>query len=102
MPNELHQFLHQGFVDSEPVLGETITVGSVTCTAFVTPADERLSMELTGFIDMIDLAATVKVSDFASKPAINLDFTYNGATYRLRSIKEDQSAYVLGFKKISQ
>lgn len=100
----LHDFLAQGFTDTlDQEILETLTgtLGSVTTTGFVAPVDERLSMELTGFLDMIDLSWTVKRSAFPTLPAMNSELTHAGATYRLRFMKPDESAILLGFKKIS-
>lgn len=98
----LHEFLATGFDDSIDVFeNHPITLGSVTTTGFFAPVDERLSMELTGFLDYIDLSVTVKRSAFPSLPAMNAEIPFNGATYRLRFMKPDESAIVLGFKKVS-
>lgn len=98
----LHEFLDQGFQDSIDVFeNHQITLGSVTTTGFFSPVDERLSLELTGFLDLIDLTVTVQRSAFPTLPTINGQITYAGATYRLRWMKPDESAIILGFKKIS-
>lgn len=103
MPDLLHQFLDRGFQQTRDrgIMGESFTLGSVTAVGFFTPLDEQLSMELTGFLDTMDLAITARVADFATRPTINSELVHGGHTYRLRGIKEDQSAYILGFKKVS-
>ena len=101
MPNLLHTFLLDGFDQATDFLGEEFTLGSVTTTGFFSQADEQTSIELTGVLDEVQLLCVCKTTAFVSKPTINRNFTYQGSTYRLRAIKSDQSAYVLGFKKIS-
>lgn len=102
MPNLLHTFLRAGFVQSEAYLGETVTIGSVTATAFVSPADEKLTMDLTGYLDELDFILVLNVADWtADIPEVKDTFTIYGATVSIRTIKTDQSALVLGVKKIS-
>lgn len=98
----LHEMLSTGFDQSlETFEAHAFTLGAVTTTGFFAPADERTSMELTGYLDMIDLTVTAKRSAFATEPALNTNLSYGGATYKLRFTKTDESAIVLGFKKIS-
>lgn len=102
VPNLLHLFLAAGFVQATPYLGEDVTIGSVTATGFVTPADERLVMEITGYLDEVDFIVTLNVVDWGSDiPEVNDKFTLYGGTVVIRGIKTDQSAYLLTVKKIS-
>lgn len=102
MPNLLHIFLAAGFVQATPYLGEDVTIGTVTATAFVTPADEKLNMEITGYLDEIDYLLTLNVADWvADIPAVKDTFQLHGATVSIRSVKTDESSYLLGVKKIS-
>ena len=101
MPNFLHTFLLDGFTQAQDYLGESFTLAGVTTTGFFSQASQELSMELTGFMDECDLMCVAKVTAFATKPPENSTLTYGGATYKLRGIKTDQSAYVFGFKKNS-
>src|SRR3954464_14411374 len=66
MPNILHTFLAAGFVQATPHLGESVKVGRVTATAFVTPADEKIAMEMTGYMDELAFIIVVNLADWAS------------------------------------
>lgn len=100
--NLLHTFLAAGFVQATDYLGEDVTIGSVTATAFVTPSDEKLAMELTGYMDELDYILTLNVADWVSDiPQVKDTFTLHGDTVSIRSMRTDQSAYLVGVKKIS-
>lgn len=102
MPNLLHTYLAAGFVQATPYLGESVTIGNVTATAFVTPSDEKLAFELTGYMDELDYILTLNLSDWVSDvPEVKDTFTLNGATVQIRSLRTDQSAYLVGVKKVS-
>lgn len=104
MPNKLHTFLHAGNVQARPVLGELFDFGSQTgLTGFFAPADEKSQMELVGYLDDIDLilVADVLIFTVGNEPAPNALMTYAGATFKISSRKTDQSAFVLGMKKIT-
>lgn len=102
--NLLHTFLNKGNVQALTVLGELFTYGSQSdLIGFFTPTDEKLAFELTGYMDEIDFALVVAKDQFTSgnEPATKAQLTYASATYTIRSLKTDQSAYVLGLKKIT-
>lgn len=104
MPNLLHDFLHQGNVQARPVLGQLFDYGSQTgLTGFFTPTDEKLAFELTGYMDEIDfvLVADLDQFDTGNEPTTKSQLTYGSATYTIRTLKTDESAYVLGLKKIT-
>ncbi len=102
MPNILHTFLAAGFQQAKPILGESVTIGSVTGIAFVTPADEKLTMDLTGYLDELDFILVLSISEWvADMPEVKDTFTIYGATVSIRTVKTDQSSLVLGVKKIS-
>lgn len=102
MPNLLHLYLASGFVQATPYLGESVTIGSVTATAFVTPSDEKLAFELTGYMDELDYILTLNVADWAADiPAVKDTFTMHGDTVQIRTMRTDESAYLVGVKKVS-
>ena len=74
-----------------------------TVTAFVTQSDDKIAMELVGYLDTCDLIAVVSTVQFAprAEPQELMKVIRFGVTYEIRAIKRDQSAYVLGLKKIS-
>lgn len=105
MTNLLHAFLHGGNVQARPVLGELFDYGSQTgLTGFFTPTDEQLGFELTGYMDKVDFVLVVDLDQFTAGnlPATKTTMVYKTATYSLRSIKTDESAYVIGLKKITE
>jgi hypothetical protein len=104
MPNLLHTFLHAGNVQARPVLGELFDYGSQSgLTGFFTPADESLQMQLVGYLDEIDVIGVLDVLIFngGNEPTVKSLMTYAGETYQINSRKTDQSAFVIGLKKIS-
>lgn len=103
MPNLLHQFLHQGNVQARPYLGELFDYGTETgLTGTFTPTDEKLAFEITGYMDEIDLVAVVDLDQFAvgNEPRVKTLLRKDGFVYSIRTLKTDQSAYVLGMKMI--
>lgn len=104
MPNLLHAFLHVGNLQARDVLGELFDYGSQTgLTGFFTPTDEKLAFELTGYMDEIDfvLVADLEIFTSGNEPTTKSQLTYKSATYTIRTLKTDQSAYVMGLKKIT-
>jgi hypothetical protein len=102
--NALHTALAAGFIQAEPVIGETFTYLTNTFTGFFTPVDEKLLFEIVGYLDDCDTICVVSTAQFTSPPnppTTKTQLVRAGLTYTIRSIKTDQSAYVLGLKKIS-
>jgi hypothetical protein len=102
--NALHTMLAAGFIQAEPVLGETFTYLTNTFIGFFTPADEKLLMEIMGYLDESDTICVVSTAQFTSPPAppeVKTTLVRNGDTYSIRGIKSDLSAYILALKKIS-
>lgn len=103
MPNLLHQFLHEGNVQSRTVLGELFNYGiQADLTGFFTPTDGNLGFELTGYMEEINLVAVVDLDQFlpGNEPRLKTLMNYGGYLYSVRSLKTDQSAYVMGFKML--
>ncbi len=87
------------------MIGELFDFGTQTGqTGFFTPADERAQMELVGYLGEIDTVAVVDLDQFDSgnEPALLALMLRNGATFEIKSIKTDLSAYVIGLKKVSK
>ena len=104
MPNLLHTFLHRGNVQARPVLGELFDYGTQSgLTGFFTPANDTLQMQLVGYLSEIDVIGVLDVLIFnpGNVPALNAVMNYQGAVYKIESVKTDQSSYVIGLKKIS-
>lgn len=105
MPNQLHAMLSAGFIQASPVIGEAFVYLANNYTGFFSPADERLLVEIVGYIDESDTICVVSVDQFvalgASVPTVKTAIARNGDTYSIRGIKTDQSAYLLALKKIS-
>lgn len=102
--NLLHEMLHEGNVQSRDILGELFNYrGQVGLTGFFTPVDEQTAFELTGYMEKIDIVTVVDRDEFdaGNEPATLTDLDYQGNRYRIRSLKSDQSAHVLGLKMIS-
>ena len=96
--------LSSGNAQAQPVLGTSFNYGTQSgLTGFFTPVDEKLGFELTGYLDECDLVAVVDLGQFTSgnQPVTKSQLTFSGATYTIRTLKTDQSAYVLGLKKTS-
>lgn len=105
--NLLQQFLRRGFTQSIPVLGgapnedEFYSLnGQDDLVGFFKQTDEAFTMEEAGYLETITLYITSDKAQFLSKPAKNDQLTYDGNIYTLRTIEEDQAAYILGFKLV--
>ena len=93
-----------GFIQAEPVLGEPFVYLGNPFTGFFTPADEKLLLEIVGYLDDCDTICVVSTAQFASPPApptVKTQLVRNGLTYTIRGVKSDLSAYILALKKIS-
>lgn len=103
MANLLHQFLHAGNVQARPVLGELFNYGiQAGLIGFFTPTDGNLGFELTGYMEEINLVAVVDLDQFTAgnEPKLKTLMNYAGYIYSVRSLKTDESAYVIGFKML--
>lgn len=103
--NLLHAFLHAGNEQARPVLGSGFKFGSqADLVGTFAQADEKLQMELVGYLDEIDLilVADTAIFDSGNEPQVKDLMTYAGAIYQIKSRKSDQSAYVLGLQKLSK
>lgn len=103
MANLLHQFLHSCNVQAQPILGELFNYGiQAGMTGVFTPTDGSLGFELTGYMEEINLVAVVDVAQFVpgNQPSLKTLMNYAGYLYSVRSLKTDQSAYVMGMKMI--
>lgn len=85
------------------MLGEPFDYGTQNgLVGFFTPTDDKLAFELTGYMEEIDMVCVVDLDQFTplNRPAVKMQATYAGFIYTVRSLKTDQSAYVLGLKMI--
>lgn len=104
MPNLLHAFLHAGNIQARPILGELFDYGTQTgLIGTFTQDEERLAMEFVGYLSEVDTLAIVDLDQFdaGNLPAVKTLLVRNGATLSVRVLKSDESAYVLGLKKVS-
>lgn len=103
MANQLHTFLSAGFNQSAPVIGEAFTYNAVSYLGVFTQVDEKLLMEIVGYIDEADAICVTDVNQYApgAAPQVTGMLTRYGGTYVIRGVKQDASAYVLILKKIS-
>ena len=97
--------LSAAVVQAQPTIGTSFQLGNpasgtVYSGAF-SMADERTSFDLSGQIDTIDYMIVCGVAQFASAPTVQTQVVVNGATYVIRTIKADPSAYILGLKKLT-
>ncbi len=99
--NALHTMLAAGFVQATPVLGESVTIGNITAIGFFSQADEKLIMEIVGYLDECDTICVLNVADWtADIPQVKETFVHNETLYSIRGKKTDLSAYVLALKMI--
>lgn len=101
--NLLHDFLHAANVQAQAVLGELFNYGiQADLTGIFTATDAKLGFELTGYMEEIDLVAVVDLAQFTAgnEPRLKTLMVYAGDVYSVRSLKTDQSAYVIGLKMI--
>lgn len=101
--NALHTFLSAGNTQARDVLGEVFQYGTqADLIGFFTPTDEKLAFELTGYMDEIDLVVVVDVNlfDSGNEPEVKTHLNYGVHQYTVRTLKTDQSAYVMGLKMI--
>lgn len=102
--NKLHEFLHAGNLQARPYLGQLFDWQDQTgLTGFFSQGDASLLAEVAGEMLLLDLAITVDIDQFESDnlPALGQTQEIDGVNYVLKTLKGDQSAYILGFKKIS-
>ncbi|MBS0328222.1 MAG: hypothetical protein JSR30_00085 [Proteobacteria bacterium] len=105
MPNALHTMLSAANAQAQAVIGTLFDFGTQTgISGAFTAVDAKLEFELTGLMSECDLVAVVDLSRFDSgnEPTENAPLLFDGVTYLIRTLKTDQSAYVLGLKKISK
>lgn len=103
MANQLHTMLSAGFAQAAQVMGETFTYNAVSYLGIFTQVDEKLLMEIVGYLDEADAICVTDVNQYASgaAPAVTGTITRFGETYMIRGVKQDASAFVLVLKKIS-
>lgn len=97
--NELHTFLSAGNVQARPVIGQTVAYGDQSdLEGFCSPMDEKAAFELGGSMDEMDRILVVSREQFDSDnpPAVETDITVEGVLMRVKAIKRDQSAFVMG------
>lgn len=104
MSNALHSFLHAGNQQARPTIGSPFNYPGYTpaLTGFITSTDAKLAFELTGSMEQIGLVIVADLDQFTgAQPAIDDQISYQGVTWALRSLGTDQSAYVMGFKSLT-
>lgn len=106
MPNLLHVFLRQGFVQSIPYLGEDFVLLGADYTGFFSQADDRLLMEVVGYLDESDTLCVVSLDQFEAlgtpAPQVKDQIIRTDGIYSVRGVKTDQSSYTLVLKRISE
>lgn len=98
--------LAAGFVQAEAVLGEPFQLGNpaagTTYTGFFSAADEKINLELAGYVDQIDTICVAGLAQFTSPvPQVKTQLVRNGFIYTIRTLRVDFSAYVLGLQMIT-
>ena len=101
--NALHTMLQAGFVQAQDVMGSSAVIGSAGSVPIIVSAvDEKIAMEMEGYISDANFIGVVSTADFPSAPVENTNVTaQDGSMYLIRGIKSDPSSYVLALKKIS-
>ena len=99
--NPLHAFLASGFQQALPVMGSTATIGGVLVDIIISAIDEKISMEMEGYLSDADFIGVCSSAAFTSPPLENAPVTQNGDNYLVRAVKSDPSSYVLMMKKVS-
>ena len=100
--NALHTMLQSCFYQSQPVLGSSLTIAGNTVDAIVSSVDERIQIEMEGYLSDADFIAVVSTADFTSPPIENTQVaSLTGDNYLVRGVKTDPSAFILALKKIS-
>jgi hypothetical protein len=97
--NELHTFLSAGNVQARPVLGQTVEYGDQDdLIGFCSPMDEKAAFELGGSMDEMDRVLVISRDQFEEDnlPAVETDITVEGVLMRVKAVKRDQSAFVMG------
>jgi len=89
---------------AQPILGDVFDFGTQTgIPGIFSPADERSTFELFGTMIQLDRICVVASTAFqaGNLPDINAQLVFEGATFAIRAIKRDQSAYSLGLKMLN-
>lgn len=106
MPNLLHQFLAAGFVQATPYIGEDFVLNGDDYVGFFSAADDRLLMEVVGYLDTCDMICVTSVAQFVAlgtpPPQEKDQITRPDGIYSVRGVKSDQSSYTLTLKRISE
>lgn len=102
--NALHAFLIAGNVQAQPVVGTVMTINGATYPCIVSQVDERITMEMEGYLSDADWIAVVSRGDMGSLPVENTQVTIpdnSGGTdtYLTRGVKSDLSSYTFALKK---
>jgi hypothetical protein len=104
MPNDLHSFLHKAAVQARPTIGSPFSYpgyGS-PLTGFISSTDAKLAFQLTGSMEEIGLVIVADLDQFTGdQPMLDDQISYGGVTWALRSLGSDESAYVMGFKSLT-
>jgi hypothetical protein len=103
--NDLHAMLLAGSYDAQPVIGGPFQFQNKTFTGTFSEADEKLLMELAGYLDEADMICVAPIDQFALKgvplPNTGDQLVFGIDTYAIKGRKVDLSAVVLVLKKIS-
>ena len=100
--NDLHAMLLAASHDAQAVIGEAFTFQNRPFTGTFSQADEKLLMELAGYLDEADMICVAPIDQFGILLPDTGDQLIRGFdTYSVRGRKIDQSALVLVLKKIS-
>lgn len=105
----LHDALANGFNQvtgrtgqGPAILGDIVTIKGIECTVIFSPADEKSTMEVVGYMVDCDLLGVVGTDQIELTEADeNLQLLFNAKTFVLKGIKSDPSSYTLILKQIS-
>lgn len=101
--NDLHAMLLSGSYDAQAVIGQPFDFQNRTFTGTFSQADEKLLMELAGYLDEADLICVAPIDQFGTTlPKKDDQLVFGLDTYSIRGRKVDLSSVVLVLKKISK
>jgi hypothetical protein len=101
--NDLHEMLLAGSHDAQAVIGQDFSFQNRTFTGVFSQADEKLLMELAGYLDEADMICVAPIDQFeGALPPEGGQLVFGVDTYSIRGRKVDQSSVVLVLKKISK
>lgn len=81
------------FSEADDLLGESVTFGAVTVKAIKNELPIDVIMEASGYTQKVEIEFAVRKALLVTKPAHKSSVVYNGVTYKVHDVSEDEVFY---------